>query len=253
MGATVQVTKSGRLAVIRLAREHANAINQQLVDDLAAAAGELEADASVRGVLLTGAGKIFCPGLDLIELSEYPRDAMEAFMAGFGDLMLRLFVFPKPLVAGVGGHALAGGCVLAMTADWKILKAGAFIGLNEIRVGVALPLEVTQLLRGSVPPGRLEEVALVGRNFMDHEAVAAGLAHELRDAEGFEDACLARLEEFASKDPLAYLRTKRYLRSELVERAVVDRALHRREFIDSWFSEGTKRRVAEIVAGLKKR
>ena len=251
MGATIQVEQSGGLAVVRLAREHANAINRQLVLDLTAAADELAADESIRGVLLTAAGKIFCPGLDLIELSEYPRDAMESFMAKFGDLILRLFVFPKPLIAGVSGHALAGGCVLAMTADWKILKAGSRIGLNEIRVGVALPFEVTQILRGSVPPGRLEEVALVGRNYTGADAVAAGLAHELHDALGFEAACLARLAEFASKDPFAYFRTKHYLRAELVERAAADRAAHRREFIDSWFSEGTKRRVAEIVAGLK--
>ena len=238
--------------MVRLGREHGNAINRQLVDEFLTVLDQLEADRAIRGVLMTAGGKIFCPGLDLIEVSAYDRDAMETFMDRFGELLLRLFAFPKPLVAGVNGHALAGGCVLALTADWKILKRGARIGLNEIRVGVALPFGVTQILLGGVPPGRLEEVALVGRNFSDDDAVAAGLAQELQDGDGFEERCLLRLEEFAAKDPLAYFRTKIYLRSALIDRARSDRALHNREFVDSWFSEGTRRRVAEVVAGLKK-
>lgn len=252
MNATVQLTASRGLAIVRLAREHGNAINRQLVEDFSTVMREIEADPSVRGVLLTASGKIFCPGLDLIEVSGYDREAMAALMERFGELLLRLFAFPKPLVAGVNGHALAGGCVLALTADWKILNRGSRIGLNEIRAGVALPFGVAQILLGSVPPGRLEEVALIGRNFSDDDAVAAGLAHELHDAEGFEERCLVRLEEFASKDPTAFFRTKSYLRAALLDRARAESAVHNREFLESWFSEGTRRRVAEIVAGLTK-
>ncbi|MCY0726014.1 enoyl-CoA hydratase/isomerase family protein, partial [Klebsiella pneumoniae] len=82
---------------------------------------------------------------------------------------------PKPVVAAVGGHAVAGGCVLALTADWRVIKHGAVIGLAEVRVGVPFPFGVVTLLERSIAPARLAEVALFGRNYESEEAVATGL------------------------------------------------------------------------------
>jgi enoyl-CoA hydratase len=246
-------TVDNGLLTIRLKRAHGNAINGELVEALIDACARVESDASVRGVLLAAAGKLFCPGLDLVELSRLDRPAMERFFERFNACILRWYTLEKPVVAALQGHAVAGGCVLALAADWRVLWRGAMIGLNEIRVGVPLPWGVALMLCESVAPARREEVALFGRNYVDEEAIAAGLAHEVRDAEGFEEYCRARLAELAEKDARAFALTKRYLRASTLERMRADAGRSDRDWLSSWFSADTQARIAAIVAGLESR
>ena len=238
--------------MLRLDKQRGNAIDEPLVESLLEATARLAADASVHGVLLASAHpKVFCPGLDLVGLVDYDRPAMERFMLRFAEATWALYGFPKPVVAAVGGHAVAGGCILALTADYRVLRrGGAQMGLNEVRIGVPLPWSVSVLLRASIPSPSLAQVALLGRNFGDEEARAAGLADELADADGFEERCLERLQEFAEKDALAFAVTKSYLRGE----GLVAMRTHERErirqFLDGWFSEGTRRRMREMAEAL---
>ena len=120
--------------------------------------------------------------------------------------------------AAIHGHALAGGCVLGLCADWRVLRRGALIGLNEVKVGVPLPFGVALIVRDAVPRHALPAVALLGRNFSDEAALAAGLADELAEPGEVEAAARARLEELLDKDPAAFSVTKRYLRSPAIER-----------------------------------
>lgn len=124
------------------------------------------------------------------------------------------------------------------------------IGLNEVKVGVPLPWSVATLLRASVRPERVSEVALLGRNFADEEAIAAGIVNELAATDGFEAACLERLQEFAEKDPVAIMTTKAYLRAgAIAEMTGRERSLMN-EWLDSWFSEPTRVRIKATVASL---
>jgi enoyl-CoA hydratase len=232
-------------------REHGNAINDALVESLVATLAEAESDPEIRGVLLTAGGKIFSPGLDLQELVLLDREAMERFMRRFSAAVLTLYTFPKPVVAALHGHALAGGCVLALCADWRVLRRGAVTGLNEVKVGVPLPFGVALIVRDAVPKNKLTEVALLGRNYTDEAALAAGLADELADAAGVEAAARARLEEFVAKDAFAFAVTKRYLRSPVVERIRANNRLLIPEWLDGWYSPGTTARIAAIVAELQ--
>lgn len=250
---TVTLTRDGAIGVLRMERPHGNAIDDALVEALVTALVEAESDPAVRGVLLTAGGKIFCPGLDLQELSQLDRAAMERFMQRFCALVLALFTFPKPVVAAMHGHALAGGCVLGLCADWRVLRRGAVVGLNEVKVGVPLPFGVALIVRDAVPKNRVAEIALLGRNFVDEEAVRAGLADELAEADGVEAAARTRLEEFVSKDAFAFSVTKRYLRSPVVERIRANNRLLLPEWLDGWFSAGTRERIATIVRELKEK
>jgi enoyl-CoA hydratase len=250
VGEDVRVSIDRGLATVRLSRAHGNAINGSLADALARVCRELGADPAVRGAMLAADGKIFCPGLDLKELVELDRDTMEHFVQRFVTCVGELYAFPKPLVAAIHGHAIAGGCVLVLTADWRVLQSEAMIGLNEVRVGVPLPFGVAMILRESVPRIHLEEIALLGRNYRGQEALEAGLVHEVHAAEGFETACLERLDEFASRDAAALSLTKRYLRSAIVRRIREEDASRVPEFLDLWFRPETHRRIREIVDGL---
>jgi Delta3-Delta2-enoyl-CoA isomerase len=247
----VTLKRDGAIGIVHLERNHGNAINGELVDALLAALGEAEAEPGIQGLLLTSAGKIFCPGLDLQELSALDRPSMERFMRRFAAAVLSLYVFPKPVVASMHGHALAGGCVLGLCADWRVLRRGALIGLNEVKVGVPLPFGVALIVRDAVPKNRVVEVSLLGRNHSDDEALRAGLADELADAGVVEAAARARLDEFLSKDAAAFTVTKRYLRSPVVERVRANDLSLLPEWLDAWFSPGTRERVRAIVDELK--
>jgi enoyl-CoA hydratase len=250
---TLRIEHTGDLAVLRLDKGRGNAIDEPLVEDLIAACRELEADGRVHGVLLASAHpKLFSPGLDLVGLLDYDRPSMQRFMARFAEAVWGLYAMTKPVVAAVAGHAVAGGCVLALTADWRILRRGVSIGLNEVRVGVPLPWSVALLLRASVRPERVAEAALLGRNFADEDALGAGMAHEVLAEEGFEAACLTRLREFAEKDAAAFAATKRYLRASILEEMKSRESRLDGEWLASWFSEPTRERIRATVAALGK-
>jgi enoyl-CoA hydratase/carnithine racemase len=245
----------GALAVWRLDKARGNAIDESLVEELQQVCAEVEADGSVRGVLFASANpKLFCPGLDLVALVEFDRPRLERFMRSFGRMLSALYGLRKPMLVAVSGHAVAGGCILALTADWRVLRrGGATIGLNEVKVGVPLPLSVTALLRASVPPGSLSRVALLGRNFADEEALAAGLVDELAEADGFEAACLARLQEFVEKDAYSLAVTKRYLRAGALREMQAEDATAVAEWLDGWFSPATQERIRGIAASLTRK
>lgn len=248
---SVTLTKEGPIGVVRLERAHGNAIDDGLVESLVAVLAEAESDPAVGGVLFTAGGKIFCPGLDLQDLVALDREAMERFMRRFSAAVLTLYAFPKPVVASLHGHALAGGCVFALCADWRVLRRGAVIGLNEVKVGVPLPFGVALLVREAVPKNKLTGVALLGRNYSDDEAVAAGLTDELADPGAVENIARERLDEFLSKDAFAFAVTKRYLRSPVVERIRANNRLLLPEWLDGWFSPGTRERIGAILQELK--
>ncbi len=246
-----RIERQGALAVLRLDKARGNAIDEPLADDLIRTVAELGDDASVRGVLLASAHpKLFCPGLDLVALYEYDRMAMQGFITKFGQAVLGLFALRKPVVAAVAGHAVAGGCVLALTADHRVLRRGSQIGLNEVRVGIPLPWSVAILLKNAIAPAALSRVALLGLNFKDEEAVAVGLGHEVLEAVGFEDACLARLQEFADRDTAAVGTTKAYLRDAALREMRAQEAAREGEFLDAWFSPVGRAKIKETVDAL---
>ena len=249
---TVKIEKRGGIAILRMDKPRANAIDGAFVEDMTRAVRELEEDGSVKGILLASAHpRVFCPGLDLVGLVELDRAAMKDFMMRFARMVWTLFGSSMPMVAAIGGHAVAGGCVLALTADYRVIVRGVNIGLNEVRVGVPLPWSVAELLKASIRPERLGEVALLGRNFTDEGALEAGLVQELVDAD-CEMKSLERLDEFVDKDAASLAKTKRALRADALTSMKAHEETYLDEWVASWFSESTRSRIQEIVAGMGK-
>jgi enoyl-CoA hydratase len=251
---SVKIERQGRLAVLRMDKARGNAIDEPFAEDMRDACRTVADDGDVHGVLLASAHpKLFCPGLDLPTLFQYDRPSMARFMGIFGEAVFSLFSLRKPMVAAIAGHAVAGGCVLALTADHRILRRGSQIGLNEVRVGLPLPWSVALLLRAAVPPPSLSRVALLGENFADEEARAIGLVHEVRDAEGFETSCIARAQEFAEKDRTAVGTTKAYLRDAALREMQSEDGKRQGEFLDAWFSPAGREKIRQTVEALKKK
>ena len=140
----IRLETKGPLVTLRLDKPRGNAIDEPLVKELVEVCRQGGADDAVRGVLLASAHpKLFCPGLDLVTLLDYDRAAMGRFLGLFAEALWSLYGLRKPVVAALSGHAVAGGCILALTADFRVLRRGGVqIGLNEVKVGVPLPWSV---------------------------------------------------------------------------------------------------------------
>ncbi|HEY3356431.1 MAG TPA: enoyl-CoA hydratase/isomerase family protein [Polyangia bacterium] len=248
----LRVERTGDHAIFRLDKPRGNALDEPLIDAITAAIEAAALDDGVHGVMLASAHpSIFCPGLDLKALIDYDRGQMEQFIRKFTGMLRLCYGFPKPLVAAVGGHAVAGGCLLALTADYRVLRRDeARLGLNEVRIGVPMPWTVTVLIRATVPAPALTRVGLLGLNFTGPEAVAVGLADELADAGAVESTSQARLAELGDRDAAAYATTKTYLRATAIGEMRARQEELTADFVHTWFSDAFRARLRGLVQAL---
>lgn len=202
-----------------------------------------------RPVLLRGAGDAFSAGLNLKEVAGLDPRGMEAFLRLLERLVSTLYTYPGPTVALVNGHAIAGGCVLAMACDHRIAKADPFvrIGLNEVALGLRFPPAVLRLMRERLAASHASEVLLGAGLHAPDEARRLGLVDELNP---FPEAeARRRLEALAAHPADGYAATKAALRgTSLLDAPGYEDAL--RAVVPAWTSEAVK---ARMLAALGKK
>jgi enoyl-CoA hydratase/carnithine racemase len=190
---TLILTREESYAVITLNRPPANAINEQLVRDLDAALTELEKDPAVMSVIITGAGdRIFCGGADLG--SAFSGGGVEEFIRYGTGVLRRIERFPKPVIAAVNGHAMGGGCEIAMACHLRILKETARMGQTESNLGIIPGYGGTQRLPRLIGRTKALEFLILGTQIPAPEALQLGLVNRLsKEGETLNDAkALAR-------------------------------------------------------------
>ncbi len=199
---TLLVSREESFAVVTLNRPPANAISEQLVRDLAAAMDELASDPGVRSVIITGAGdRIFCAGADLG--SAFSGSEVGALIR-FGNVLLRRIErYPKPVIAALNGHALGGGCEIAMACHLRVLKDTARMGQTESNLGIIPGYGGTQRLPRLIGRTKALEFMILGTQIPAAECLALGLVNRLaREGDTLDEAkALARL--IAKRPPVA--------------------------------------------------
>src|SRR5215213_6697120 len=177
----MEIEQAGEgVALIRLRGGKANAMTREVLEGIIRLVDEVEAAPDARAIVVTGVERHFSAGLALPVLLPLGRDEMRAFIDLFGAAMLRVFRAELPVVAAVNGHAIAGGCVLALQCDARLMTdADARIGLNEVRLGIGLPASVVEPLRLAVPASSLARIAVEGALFSPGEALRLGLVDEV--------------------------------------------------------------------------
>ncbi|MCL6480795.1 MAG: enoyl-CoA hydratase/isomerase family protein [Firmicutes bacterium] len=211
---TLKLESDGTVATITLNRpEKRNAISAEMLEELPAALAELERSA-VRVVLLTGAGKAFCAGMDLEMLRAIATQSPEAHLADsqrMARLFLTLYEFPRPTIAAVNGPAIAGGCGLATLCDFVLAVPEAQFGYTEVRIGF-LPAIVSVFLRRQVGERVARDLLLTGRLLEAAEALRLGLINELVPAERLGDRARELASSLLVNSPTSVERTKALLR-----------------------------------------
>jgi enoyl-CoA hydratase/carnithine racemase len=233
----VQSKRDGQLAVITMSRAKANAINDQVTDELISAISQAADDDDVRGlVLASGVPKFFSAGLDVSTVFQYDRPRMTEFFAQFIDLYELMFNITKPLVAAVSGHAYAGGAVLGLACQERVMAEGQFgFALNEINLGVVVAPGMIRMARHAVGERYAYEMAVCGRTFDPALALKSGLAAEVVAAEEVLPRAVERARALAAKPPEAFNAVRRLFLKTTGASGASDREWLP-EFIDHWFS-----------------
>ena len=242
----VETRKSDGIVTLTLARGKVNAINGELVDDLRAALETAERDPDARAVIITGAGKFFSFGFDIPEFLSFEKERFAKFLVRFTDLYQYLFGFPKPVIAALNGHAVAGGCMLALACDVRLMVRGnAKIALNEINFGAAMFAGSAEMLRYWVGNANATKVLFTGAMFEPDEALRLGLINEIHD--DVMTAASSIAADLGAKHPPAFAGLKSLLRKPILDDVRRREAESIREFVEIWYSPATWEMLKKIT------
>ena len=156
----LDLTHHGAVTVLRMAHGKANALDLEFCAALTAQLDACERSPSTRALVMTGSGAMFSAGVDLLRVVDGGADYIRVFLPAMNRMFEKLFAFPKPVVAAVNGHAIAGGCILACAADWRLMSGQpGRIGIPELLVGVPFPVVPLEIVRFATPPQHLQKRA----------------------------------------------------------------------------------------------
>lgn len=199
-------------------------------------------------VILTNEGDAFSAGLDLAEVAAFTGDDALRFLDLLEAMTRELALYPGPTVAAVQGHAIAGGCVLALACDVRVLTDSprARVGLNEVALGLRFPPTILRLAQLRLSAPALEEVVLGAGLHPPPRALALGLVDELAAAP--LAVAKERLAARAAHPADAYRATKLALRVPALAVTEEERSRFARDALPSWASQGIKDKIAGVLA-----
>ena len=238
--------EAGSIAVLRMAHGKVSALDADFCDALTAEIGAIATSGS-KALVITGTGSAFSAGVDLFKVLDGGAEYLERFLPAMKRFFQALLTFPKPAVAAVNGHAIAGGCIMAAACDHRIMAIGTGrIGVPELSVGVPFPMLPFVIVGSRVAPSAFRQLVFGARTVPAEEAVTLGLADEAIAP----DALLARACEHAKKltviPPITFALTKRTFNTPLLERVNAESSLNA-EAQQAWASPEVQSRIRAYV------
>jgi len=230
---------------IRIEGPGKNALGTSLIEDLSQ---QIDA-ANGAPILFTGVGDAFSAGLNLKEVGSLEPEGMDAFLERLESFFRKVWLYPGPTAAAVNGHAIAGGCILAMCCDVTIATNNpkARIGLNEVAIGLRFPPGLLNFVKTMVAPRHLNEVVLGAGLHAPEDAVRLGLVRLTSDNPVADaEKALARL---AKHPPDAYGAAKRDLRAGIMDATEAEQTAFRDEVVPFWTSPELKAMIRSLLGG----
>ena len=244
----IDVKTNAGIAVMTLQHGRANALDIEFCDAIAAQFITLR-KSDAKAVVITGQGKMFSAGVDLIRLSEGGADYIRKFLPALHRLYDAVFFHPKPVVAAVNGHAIAGGCVLACCADRRIMTRDVGrIGVTELLVGVPFPALAFEIMRYATPPYFFSETILSGETFSADVAAHRGWVNEAVEPALLMERALSAAQSLAALSPPAFAQTKAQIRAVVTERMARSGEATDKTVTDIWTAPATLTYIRDYVA-----
>lgn len=241
----------GHIHEIRLARAPVNAMDIGLVTALREAVENAPANGA-RGIVISGAQGMFSAGVDVPALIQRDRAGVHEFWDAFFAMCGAVATSPVPTVAAITGHSPAGGAVLSLFCDYRVMAHGVYkIGLNEVQVGLSVPEAIQFAMRRIVGAYRAERLLVAGTMVDAEQAHAIGLVDELATVEQVVTRAVLWLGDLLKLPPKAMLRTRAIARADLVAMWSDPLSLLDPGFIDDFFADETQTVLKALVARLK--
>src|SRR5215471_14835704 len=236
----VNSSLSDGISTLMLNRGKVNALDGELVDQLRAELRKHEIDTAVKAIILTGANKFFSFGFDIPEFLSFKKEDFVAYLENFTDLYTYLFLYPKPVVAALNGHAMAGGCMLALACDYRVMIEGkAKISLNEIGFGSSVFAGSVEMLRFWVGSATASRILYSGAMYTAEEAKHMGLVNKVASETELTLIAAQVANDLGSKHLAAFASIKQLLRRPIAEEMMRREEASIKEFADIWYSEAT--------------
>lgn len=238
---------------LQLARPPVNALNPALVTELRTAIAEAPGQGA-RALILSGGEGMFSAGLDVPELLQLDRAAMQVFWKNFIDLLHTIAASPVPIVATITGHSPAGGAVLALFCDARFAAAGDFkMGLNEVQVGLPVPAIIHAALKRLVGARQAERLCLHGLLIAPEEARRIGLVDQVLPFSQLRPAALGWCRDLLALPSTAVAATRRMVRADLLAEFETLGSRSHEQLMQVWFSDETQGAMRRLVEQLRAR
>ena len=234
------------IAVLRLAHGKVSALDLEFCRALVTELEDIRSSVA-RALVVIGTGSAFSAGVDLFRVLKGSTDYLGEFLPAMEALFQTIVSFPKPLVAAVNGHAIAGGCIIAAACDYRIMTEGnARIGIPELIVGVPFPTLPFEIVRARVSPASFRHLVLSGKTVTPPDALALGLIDEIAPSDVLLTRAHHAAEQLAQIPPIAFALTKRAFTEPILERVRHARSLND-DVLAAWASPDVQARMRAYV------
>lgn len=253
MTTTIETIDHGPVRELRMSRPPANALSPELIAELGDAVMRAPHQGA-RALVLSGVPGKFSGGLDIPLLIGFDRGAILATWNSFYRLMLELAASPIPVAAAITGHSPAGGAVLSIFCDYRIMAEGDYrIGLNEVQVGLPLPATILRAFIRLLGPHQAERLSVSGQLITAAEALRVGLVDELVPLDQVVPRAIEWCQGLLALPPRAMATTRRQARADLVR--IVEEGAHAETepLVQDWFSEETQSTMRALAEKLTSR
>lgn len=245
----IRIEHHGEVAIVKLDRGVTNTIDLQLVEELSETIQGVRRDPGVHGLVLGSSNeRFFSIGFDIPQLFGLARQDFKFFYQTFNRVCMDLYTLPKPTIAAITGHAIAGGCILALCCDYRFIAQGRkLMGLNEIRLGVPVPYLADCVLRHIVGVRYARDIMDIGEFYQPEESLQMGIVDQVLPLEQVLPKSVEKARLLGGSPQEAFAMIKRN-RVERVEAQVLTRLEEKeRFFVDRWYSDEARERLREAM------
>jgi 3,2-trans-enoyl-CoA isomerase len=241
------------IAILTMARGKVNALNQDMVDEMLHALDAASEDPSVRALILaSNRPGFFSAGFDIKEVFLYDRLRMTAHLRSYGALIHKLHHFPKPTIAAINGHNFAGGAILSLACDFRVMAQGEFgFAVNEIKVGVVIPPAIFKLCADVVGAKNAHHMILTGDPVSSARALEIGLVDELAAPEEVLERARQMAIRVAKTPPATFAAVKAVIR-EATGHSAEHGGFALAPPVEPWFTPEAEARKKAMLEGLSK-
>lgn len=246
----LKLERDADVAVVNIGRDVINAINNDMVNDLASLINKLKHDSTVKAIVITSSStKFFSIGLDIPELYDLPEQKFRVFYRMFNRLCRDILTLNKPTVAAISGHAVGGGCMVALCCDYRYIADGnCKIGLTEVKLGAPVPYLADCVLRTIVGQRNARIIMEGGDLYLPADSLSLGIVDGLYQPDDLLSHAVSKARDIGSLPQKAWLHIKQNRVESVEERYRMFGESKEDAFIEAWYSPDARTLLKESIS-----